>query len=175
MLATCVLTVVIDRNISSAISEFVSPRATASAISRSRALRTSSPGPDPTWGRGAEPCDEDCSPSETDTEPGLASRVPSCLPCAVATAISRESTCGETVERPAAVSWTASTSWRGGVSLSMKPRAPASRASRMNESVSKAVSIRTSGGCGSARTSRHPSIPSTRGMRMSMRTTFGLS
>ena len=74
---------------------------------------------------------------------------------------------------PAWTSSIARTISAGGVSFSRKPAAPACSARRTSSSASKVVSTRTAGGSGCAASRRVAAMPSSCGMRMSMRTTSG--
>ena len=78
---------------------------------------------------------------------------------------------GESMLSPEPTSSIARTISAGGVSLSRKPAAPARSARNTSSSSWNVVSMSTAGGRGWLRSSRVAAIPSSCGMRMSMRTT----
>ena len=96
-------------------------------------------------------------------------------PRAVNEAITRRVTDGDSSDSPAAASRTARSMSAGSESLIRKPAAPACSASNTCSSVSNVVSTitRTPASAGSAATARSAAIPSSRGIRMSIRTTSG--
>ena len=170
MRPTCVFTVGIAMNSSSAISALVRPSAMSRRISSSRCVNGS--------GRSSRVC----------AAPVGASGAPSCdasigRTCAMSLAADR----ADKAESPAATSRMAASSSSGAASLSRNPDAPAAMASVTYSSTSKVVRTRIRGALPSLcvdpfpRSARLPrirlvaSIPSTPGMRMSMRITSGAS
>jgi hypothetical protein len=143
---TWVFTVVSPTNRAAAISALVSPRAIASSTSRSRAVSASS-----APGRGA-------------LRAGALAN----------SSIRRRVTEGDSSASPPATTRMAATSSSGGVSFSRNPLAPPRRASNTYSSRSNVVRISTLA-VPSRVIRRVASIPSTRGMRMSMSTTSGAS
>ena len=142
---TCAFTVATLICSSAAISALAQPRPTASATSCSRGLSV-------------------CSRARA------SSRRP---PSSATSAISLRATVGESVPSPAWTCSIARTISAGGVSFSRNPPAPARSARSTNSSASNVVSTITAGGDGCARSNRVASIPSSCGIRMSIRTTSG--